>query len=104
MELFARAVEATWVVTLHGELDLATVPAFRSATRQAIQDGWTDFVIDLEPVSFVDSAGLGVLIGLRRRIGEVDGTLRLRVNQRVSTLIDNADLDGLFELDVSVDT
>lgn len=101
MELHARVVEGTWVVTVHGELDLATVPAFRSAAIQALADGWTDLVVDLEPVTFVDSAGLGVLIGLRRRVRDVSGELRIRTNERVARTITSADLDSLFELDAA---
>lgn len=100
MELHARAnADGAWVMALHGELDLAAAPSFRSAALQSLQDGWIDLVVDLESVSFIDSAGLGVLIGLRRRVRDLGGTLSVRVNDVVADLIASADLASLFELD-----
>jgi len=82
-----------------GELDLSAVPSLRSATSEALRDGWTDLIIDLEEVAFVDSAGLGVLIGLRRRVHERDGSLTLRVNEKVARLVTAAELDSLFTIE-----
>ena len=47
MELHARPnADGAWVVTLHGDLDLAAVPGFRSATQEALRDGWNELVIE----------------------------------------------------------
>ncbi len=100
MELHARSDDdGAWIVTLLGELDLAAVPGFRSATQEALRDGWTELVIDLQQVAFVDSAGIGVLIGLRRRIAEVGGSLTLRASGEVLRLLSVANVDGLFHVD-----
>jgi len=100
MELHARSdADGAWVITLHGELDLAAVPSFRSATTDALRDGWTELIIDLGSVSFIDSAGIGVLIGLRRRMRENEGSLVLRVNDDVFRIIDIAEVEPLFQLE-----
>lgn len=99
MELYARPdATGAWVVTLLGELDLAAVPGFRSATQEALGDGWIEMVIDLESVSFVDSAGLGALVGLRRRLNERDGSLVLRTNDHVVRTLTASGLGSLFGL------
>ena len=84
-----------------GELDLAAVPGFRSATQEALRDGWTDLGIDLANVSFIDSAGLGVLIGLRRRLVESDGSLTLRINEHVARVLDATEVGALFKIEAS---
>ncbi|MDK1344667.1 STAS domain-containing protein [Streptomyces sp. 378] len=65
------------VVTLTGEIDLATAQALR--TRLDVLTGGTDLdlVLDLRPVSFIDCAGLGVLCRVRNRVLARRGRLRL---------------------------
>ncbi len=100
MELHARPnVDGAWVVTLHGDLDLAAVPGFRSATQEALRDGWSALVIDLTQVAFIDSAGLGLLIGLRRRIAEVSGSLHLLASMEVQRLLTRSGIDVLFQME-----
>ena len=53
-------------------------------------------VIDLEHVSFIDSAGIGVLIGLRRRVLAADGSLTLRASKAVDDLLTVAEVNSLF--------
>ncbi len=100
MELHARPdADGAWVMTLHGELDLAEVPAFRSATREALRDGWSHVVVDLGSVALIDSAGIGVLIGLRRRVNEANGTLTVRTNEGVSRILEAAGVAALFDVE-----
>ena len=86
-------------MTCRGELDLAAVPSFRSATAEALADGWTDLIVDLGSVGFVDSAGIGALIGLRRRVAEQGGTLIVRVSDEVSRVLRASDVESLFTTD-----
>jgi len=56
------------VVALHGELDPNGATALREALIEAIDENPSRHVfVDLEGVDFVDSAGLGVLLGGRER-------------------------------------
>jgi anti-anti-sigma factor len=43
---------------LEGELDLSTAAAFHDAVSGLIEDGWTNIVVDLTEVTFMDSSGL----------------------------------------------
>lgn len=54
-----------------GEIDAFTVPAFREALATVGPD--RRLIIDLGEVPFMDSAGLGALIGGIRRIREIEG-------------------------------
>ena len=73
----ARAGEAV-VVTIRGEVDLATAPELESCLQRAFTDGPDGVVLDLEGLTFIDSSGLRVLVALakdarsRRRVTHVE--------------------------------
>lgn len=55
------------VVTARGQLDVATAPEFRQALVEAQYGGETHVLVDLNGVEFIDSMGLGVLVGGLKR-------------------------------------
>jgi anti-sigma B factor antagonist len=65
------------VIQVSGEIDLATCPQLRNVLAELVDRGVRHLVIDLEQVSFLDSSGIGVLMGTLRRVRELDGSLRL---------------------------
>ena len=67
----------------HGELDAFTVSQFREALAE--QSSRPRLVIDLSGVPFIDSAGLGALIGGIRRTREQGGDVSVSCNR--ATLI-----------------
>lgn len=91
------------VVTPRGDLDLATVRDLRAAIHQLLQDGHTNLVLDLGEVSFIDSSGLGVLIGARRKTFARQGSFSLVCdNDRVRRLLELTSLDKVFTIHDSV--
>jgi anti-sigma B factor antagonist len=66
------------VLTVGGELDIATAPELRTLLEAAIDAGLSRVVIDLRPVSFLDSVAIATLLQARRRLGE-DGRLAVVV-------------------------
>jgi anti-anti-sigma factor len=64
------------VLTLTGELDLATAKTFKSEITER-QAGGRLLVLNLAGVEFCDSTGLGALAGLHRRAVTIGGDLRL---------------------------
>jgi anti-sigma B factor antagonist len=69
----------TLVFKLRGSLDLATSPTVRAALGEATEKGCHDLIVDLTQLEFLDSTGLGALIGAHRRTAERGGSLRLIV-------------------------
>jgi anti-sigma B factor antagonist len=55
------------VVRAQGQLDVATAPDFRQDLLEAQYGGSTRVVVDLDGVEFLDSMGLGVLVGALKR-------------------------------------
>ncbi len=63
----------------------------------ATQTGASNLVFDLTGVDFIDSFGLGVLVGALKRVRMVDGDLRLVIpERRVRRVLDVCDLDRVF--------
>ena len=62
-------------VIARGQIDLSTAPLFKSSLAAVVDEGVTDLEVDLTGVDFLDSAGLGVLVGIDRRLRPLDGTL-----------------------------
>ncbi len=66
------------VVVASGEIDVATSPQLRTELTNLIARGATDITLRFDGVSFVDSSGLGVLVGAYKRLREGrDGTIRI---------------------------
>jgi anti-sigma B factor antagonist len=70
------------VVTVRGEIDVATSPRLRTELSALIGRGAAAITLDFSGVSFVDSSGLGVLVGALKRLrdsedGDGSGVLRI---------------------------
>ncbi len=63
------------MLVVHGALDLASAPVLRAKARQAIAGVERGVVVDVSDVEFVDSVGIGVLLGMRRRLANNDAAL-----------------------------
>ena len=66
-----------WVLLqINGEIDMATGPELRQRIVQYVQEGHVHIIIDLAEVDFIDSTGLGVLIGGLKRTRSHGGDLQ----------------------------
>lgn len=69
------------VYRLGGSLDMATAPSLRAALLEAADEGKHDILVDCSHLEFLDSTGLGALIGAQKRALEHGGNVRLIVNE-----------------------
>ena len=69
------------IYSLRGSLDLATAPSVRAALIGAASEGNHEIIVDLTKLEFLDSTGLGALIGAHRRALENGGKVRLVVGE-----------------------
>lgn len=94
----------TLVLRLRGSLDLATAPTVRAALNDATDNDSHHIIVDLTQLEFLDSTGLGVLIGAHRRTAEHGGSLRLVVHDGpISRLLHITGLIGVFAVYHSLD-
>jgi anti-sigma B factor antagonist len=87
--------DSTGLVALAGEIDLGTVGSLSNGLRR--WNSATNVVIDMERVSFIDSAGLSVLLIERHRLHHGGGSLILRnVGEAVRRVLQIAGVEQLF--------
>jgi len=87
------------VVSVVGELDVATAPELRSRLEGAIDNGPAVVVADLLGVTFLDSTALGVLIGALKRCQAAGGELRIvAAEPRILKIFEITGLTELFSL------
>lgn len=91
-----RAVDGAARLVLSGEVDCSTAPLLRRALDEAFADGSRSVTVDLEAVTFLDSAGLSTLaIAHRTAIGN---GIRLRVLVGTRAVARALQVTGLWEL------
>ena len=64
-----------------GEIDVYTAPKLRDQITELVADGTYHLVVDMEEVEFLDSTGLGVLVGGLKKVRAHDGSLQLVCTQ-----------------------
>lgn len=74
-------VDGHAVVYVKGEIDVYTAPKLREKLIELVSEGSYNVIVNLEGVDFLDSTGLGVLVGALKRVKAHDGTLALVCTQ-----------------------
>jgi anti-sigma B factor antagonist len=69
------------IIEVGGEIDVYTAPKLRDKITELVGNGEYHLVIDMEKVDFLDSTGLGVLVGGLKKVRAHDGSMRLICNQ-----------------------
>lgn len=64
-------------LTVRGEVDVHTAPLLRARLADVVKEGEERIVVHLDAVTFMDSTGLGVLVGAHRAQRGHGGTLEL---------------------------
>ena len=83
------------VLSVEGELDIATAPRMMSALNEALADMKSALVVDLSRVVFMDSTGLALLINARRRV--------VRLGQGFAIVCPGGPISRVFEIADMVD-
>ncbi len=87
------------VISPQGDLHRETAEGFQILSDELLGEGRQYFVVDLGEVSFVDSAGLGALVRLYKRVRIGEGDVRLaRVSPNVMQIFDLTRLNRVFDI------
>src|SRR5438309_6144396 len=65
------------VVVPRGPLDVSSAHALRQRMKELVESGVLQVVVDLDAVTFLDSSGLGAIIGGLKRFRQGGGDLRI---------------------------
>lgn len=87
------------LVSVVGEVDVATAPELRDRLREAVADGSPTVAVDLTEVTFIDSTALGVLIETKKLCDGEGRTMRIAVSEpRILKVFEITGLTGLFDI------
>jgi anti-sigma B factor antagonist len=92
------------VLAVKGEIDVYSAPRLRERLVELVSEGHRQIIVDLEGVDFLDSTGLGVLVGGLKRLRTNGGDLSLVCTQpRILKVFEITGLTTVFSIATSVD-
>src|SRR4028119_1051231 len=104
LSLDSRSHGEHTVVRIAGEIDVYTAPKLREALIDLVNEGNYHLIIDVEAVEFLDSTGLGVLVGGLKRVRAHNGSLSVVCTQeRLLKIFRITGLTKVFSIRESVD-
>ena len=80
LAITVRSERDVVIAALTGEIDISTVAQLRERLFELAGDGGT-LIVDLNRVTFIDSAGLAALVGTARRAAAHGGSLHAVCSQ-----------------------
>lgn len=87
------------VLVLNGEIDVYTSPKLKEKIVELIEEGKNSLIINLQDVSYIDSTGLGVLVGALRRCKEKEGEVYLIYSSpRLKRIFEITGLNNSFKI------
>ncbi|WP_204555962.1 anti-sigma factor antagonist [Bacillus ectoiniformans] len=91
-------------VVLSGEIDAFTAPKLRESVFPYTEQKGMKLVIDLSDVTYMDSTGLGVFVGLFKNLSANDSTLQLvGLSDRLKRLFDITGLADIMNINSEVE-
>ena len=102
MELDISTTEEGRTLTLagRGEIDFATLDTLTDELDKASREDIDDVIVDLQKVTYIDSSGLGVLVGAHRRLKAEGRSLVLRIaDAEMIKLLAITGLDQVFAIE-----
>jgi anti-sigma B factor antagonist len=105
LSLTTRTQGGRTVVEVGGEVDVYTAPKLRETLISLVDAGQYHLVVDLEKVDFLDSTGLGVLVGGLKRVRTHDGSLSLVcTRERLLKILRITGLTKVFDIHPDVES
>ena len=92
------------VIDVEGEIDIYTAPRLRELLIDLVSQGSYQLIVNLDKVEFLDSNGLGVLVGGLKRARAHEGSLDLVcTRERILKIFRTTGLTKVFGIHQSVD-
>ena len=104
LTLVTREGDSATIVAVEGEIDVYTAPKLRDKITELVAGGAYDLVVDMKDVEFLDSTGLGVLVGGLKKVRAHNGSLQLICNQdRLLKIFRITGLAKVFQIHASAE-
>lgn len=89
-------------IVLQGEIDISTAPEFKTKLYEMVGDGESDIALYCDGLSYIDSTGLGILVGALKRVrNHQKGVYIYQLRENIRKLFRITGLDKVFILEES---
>ena len=86
-------------ILLRGRVDMQTAEQLKSKISTLVDEGYRHILLNMRRIKFIDSVGLGSLIGTRHRVVEANGSLRLvHLSPAVAKALEMTHLARVFDV------
>lgn len=90
----------SWEVSLGGELDVSTADELKKQLHKLVDDKNIDMRLNLEDLEYIDSTGLGVMIGILKRLKIENKEVYIeKPKNNVRKIFNITGLDKVFNLE-----
>ena len=90
-----------WEVSLSGEVDVYNAPMLKDTLHNLLDKQVADIIVDCKELKYIDSTGLGVLIGVLKRVKDNDGNISIiNLKPYIKKIFTITDLDKIFLIEV----
>lgn len=87
-------------IMLKGEVDISSAQEFKAQLYEMIGEGEKDLELFCEELSYIDSTGLGILVGALKRVKEKHNNVYIyRLKENIKKLFRITGLDKVFILE-----
>lgn len=89
-----------WTVSLAGELDVSTADELKKCLHKLVDEKNIDIKLNLEDLDYIDSTGLGVMIGILKRLKIEDKEVYIeKPKNNVRKIFNITGLDKIFKME-----
>ncbi len=90
----------SWRVSLEGELDVSTADELKKYLHKIVDEKNIDIRLNLENLDYIDSTGLGVMIGILKRLKIDNKEVYIeKPKNNVRKIFNITGLDKIFKLE-----
>lgn len=90
LQIIVRKYDDVPVIELNGEVDAYTSSRFREVMLDIIDNAGANLIVSMIEVEYIDSSGLGALVGGLKRVSERNG--------KIVIVCDNPQVKKVFEI------
>ena len=89
-----------WEVSLAGELDVSTADELKKSLHKLVDEKNIDMKLNLENLDYIDSTGLGVMIGILKRLKIENKEVYIeKPKNNVRKIFNITGLDKIFKME-----
>jgi anti-sigma B factor antagonist len=100
LRLIKEAVGENIKIILSGEIDIYTSQSFKNEINEVVSSCKGDIFIDCKELSYIDSTGLGILVGALKEIRKINNDIYIcNLKENIKKLFIITGLDKLFKIE-----